>query len=214
MENEIRKSILYYSLHIAPVVLIFIFAYTDILYNFKEPVTKQIYTIPVRALGLFLILFINAVLKSMGKITYLSKRQRLVKKIIVLYLAISFMPNILCYLFGANEGMQFYSPDKKNIVTFEEHFFLAATSVRVRKSYYGLFSVPIELEDDHQNSISATNADFKWLDENNLYVKIYPEQEHIDYPEKYYSIINLKKSEIISKEQYESLNAKEYSFEP
>ena len=68
------------------------------------------------------------------------------------------------------------------------------------------------------NSYATKNSllknTYKWLDENNLYVKIYPEQEHIDYPEKYYSIINLKKSEIISKEQYENLNAEEYSFEP
>ena len=123
MKSERWKAVLYYSVHIIPVILILVFTYTDILYNFKEPVTKQIYTIPVRALGLFLILFINAVLNCMGKIIYLSKRQRLVKKIIVLYLAISFMPNILCYLLGANEGMQFYSPDKKILLHLKNIFF-------------------------------------------------------------------------------------------
>ena len=74
--------------------------------------------------------------------------------------------------------------------------------------------MPIDLDDDYLLSYSAVYADFKWLDENNMYVKIYPRQEHIDYPEKYYSIINLERSEIISKEQYENLNAEEYSFEP
>ena len=205
------KSVLYYSLHITPVILIFIFTYTDVLYNFKEPVWKQEYTMIVRALSLILLLIINIVLRIRRKLLYLPKEKHLVARIVIFYLGITYIPGIFCF---NNEGMQFYSPNKTNIITFEKHDFLAYMSVRVRKSYHGLFSVPIELEDNYKLSYSAVYADFKWLDENNLYVKIYPEQEHIDYPEKYYSVIDLKKSEIISKEQYNNLNAEEYSFDP
>ena len=210
--NKINwKFVLYYALHITPVILILVFTYTDVLYNFKEPVLKQEYTMTVRFSSLILLLIINIVLKIRRKILYLPPKKHLVARIIIFYLGISLFPNVMC---GGNKGIQFYSPDKTNIITFEKHDFLSAMSVRVRKSYYGLFSVPIELEDNYQLSYSVVYADFKWLNENNLYVKIYPGQEHIDYPEKYYSIINLERSEIISKEQYESLNAEEYSFEP
>jgi len=210
--NKINwKFVLYYALHITPVILILVFTYTDVLYNFKEPVWKQEYTMIVRALSLILLLIINIVLKIRRKILYLPKEKHLVAKIIIVYLGITYIPSIVCF---GNLGMQFFSPDKKNIITVERQNFLSFNKIKVRKSYYGLFSVPIDLEDDYLLSYSAVYADFKWLDENNLYVKIYPRQEHIDYPEKYYSIIDLKRSEIISKEQYENLNAEEYSFEP
>ena len=214
MKSERWKSVLYYSLHIIPLILIFVFAYTDILYNFKDPVCKQDYTIVVRIFSVILLLIINIVLIIRRKILYLPKEKHLMVSMLILYLIISIIPNCASYLFGANKGMQFYSPDKTNIITFEKHDFLASMSVRVRKSYYGLFSVPIELEDNYKLSFTSVNADFKWLDEDNLYLKIYPKREHIDYPEKYYSIIDLKRSEIISKEQYENLNSEEYSFEP
>ena len=66
----------------------------------------------------------------------------------------------------------------------------------------------------YRHTNSKFYADFKWLSENDLYVKIYPEQENWEYPPKYYNIIDLEKSEIISKEQYENLNAEKYSFKP
>ena len=210
--NKINwKFVLYYALHITPVILILVFTYTDVLYNFKEPVLKQYYTMIVSALSLILLLIINIVLKIRRKLLYLPKENHLVAKIVIFCIGIIYLPSII---FLSDQGMQFYSPDKTNIITFEKHDFLFHMSVRVRKSYYGLFSVPIELEDDYLLSYSAVYADFKWLDENNMYVKIYPRKEHTDYPEKYYSIIDLKKSEIISKEQYENLNSEEYSFEP
>ena len=114
----------------------------------------------------------------------------------------------------SNEGMQFYSPDKTSIITFEENYFVGNRTIRIKKSYHGIFSAPIYLEEKHHINFSRVDADFKWLDENNLYMKIYPREEHRDYPEKYYKIIDLEKSEIISKEQYENLNAEEYSFKP
>jgi len=207
-KRERWKSIIFYSLHFIPVILIFIFAYTDIPYNFKEPVYIEDYSI--RVLSFIILLTINIFLLILRTVIFLSRRQRLVAKIILWYLGISSMISIF---FGAF-GMKFHSPDKTNIITFESHCMLIYKSVWVRKSYLGLFSVPIKLADNYRLSYSIVNADFKWFDENNLYVKIYPEEEHVEYPAKYYSIIDLKKSEIITKEQYESLNAKEYSFEP
>ena len=211
MERARWKAVLYYSLHIAPLITIFFLEFTDVLYNFKEPIFKQEYTFYIRELAFVLLLIINIVLITIRKIFDLPKNKHVAAIIIVCYLGISSMISLV---YGGNNGMQFYSPDKTNIVTFEENYLLFTKSVRIRRSYWGFFSVPIELVEGYRHTNSKFYADFKWLSENDLYVKIYPEQENWEYPSKYYNIINLEKSEIISKEQYENLNAEKYSFKP
>jgi len=86
IKNTKLTAVLYNLLHIIPVIVILVFTVTDILYNFKEPVSKTYEYFILTIISFCGLTLINIVIKIIKTIFKLPKKRSIIARVALIYL--------------------------------------------------------------------------------------------------------------------------------